>query len=101
MYRLAAYSRDDCQLIKEIALEELANDKHWYCKVAALFCLHTFALDAQDLERVARLIDSVERPQAIRAAFSNALAVWRKGAFINRRASVTIQCPKNILGAIF
>jgi hypothetical protein len=69
MYRLAAYSRDDCPSIKEIALEEISNGHHWFCKMAALFCLHTFALDPQDLDRVGKLIDSVERPEVIRAAF--------------------------------
>lgn len=69
MYRLAAYCRDESEMLRTLALKELEGDEHWYSKASALFCLHTFSLEPAELAAVAKVANSIERPQVIRSAF--------------------------------
>ncbi|MFH1564044.1 MAG: RNA-directed DNA polymerase [Nitrospirota bacterium] len=70
MYRLAAYSRDDDREIKHLALQESINvQAHWFCRMAALFCLGTFSLTGQELAQIATLLKTESNPQVIRTTF--------------------------------
>lgn len=70
LFRLAAYSRDVDDDLKRLALQESADsDSHWFCRMAALFCLASFPLDGADLARIAKIVDTEANPQVSRAAF--------------------------------
>ena len=70
MYQLAAYSRDEAAELKDLALKDATDPQiHWFCRMAALFCLGTFALDASELSIVSRIVDTEANPQVVRAAF--------------------------------
>lgn len=70
MYRLAAYSRDLSANLKEVALREaIDTGSHWFCRMAALFCLGTFPLDGADLASIAKIVDTEANTQVARSAF--------------------------------
>lgn len=70
MYRLAAYGRHEIDELKIAALQDATNlDSHWFCRMAALFLLSTFALEAKELAQVENLINIEANSQVMRAAF--------------------------------
>lgn len=70
MYRLAAYSRDNVTKLKELALKESKNnDLHWFCRMAALFCLGTFPLSREELAFIEKTVESEANPQVIRVSY--------------------------------
>ena len=88
MFRLAAYSRDESEELRELAFRELSGEQHWYSKACALFCLHTFALEPAQLAQIAKIVDSVNHPQIIRAAFTVLLQQGRELALVIEQVSL-------------
>ena len=70
MYRLAAYSRDNVNKLKELAIKESKNSNlHWFCRMAALFCLSTFPLSREELAFIEKIVESEANPQVVRASY--------------------------------
>ncbi|RLA95739.1 MAG: hypothetical protein DRG83_18175, partial [Deltaproteobacteria bacterium] len=70
LYKLAAYSRDGVDELKQTALEESLNRQaHWYRRMSALFCLSTFALTNSDLEKIKSVIRNDSTPLVLRATY--------------------------------
>jgi retron-type reverse transcriptase len=74
MYRLGAYSRDNIDKLKQLALHEATDiqsdiQSQWFCRMAALFCLTTFPLDSKELAQIAPIVETETNPQIVRAAF--------------------------------
>ena len=70
MYRLAAYSRDNISKLKVLAIVESKNSNlHWFCRMAALFCLGSFPLSKEELTIIGRIIKLEANPQVIRASY--------------------------------
>lgn len=70
MYRLAAYSRDEIDLLKKKALDEVLDKKlNWFCRMAALFCLSTFYLNKSELSEIVKLIENEGNTQVMRAVY--------------------------------
>ena len=70
LYRLGGYCRDEAEELKEMCLSDSTNTSvHWYSRMAALFCLSTFALEPDELG----LIDDLSRvesdSQVLRACY--------------------------------
>lgn len=71
MYRLAAYTRDNVAELKNLALKEAINpNSHWFCRVAALFCLSTFSLEGKELSQIGSLLNLEANSQVLRACFT-------------------------------
>ena len=70
IYRLAAYSRDNVNKLKELALKESKNNNlHWFSRMAALFCLGTFPLSREELAFIEKMVESEANPQVVRASY--------------------------------
>lgn len=70
MYRLAAYSRETSKELKNVALQDSTDDNaHWFCRLAALFCLNSFSLSGFELSKIANLIKTETNPHIIRPAY--------------------------------
>lgn len=70
LFRLAAYSRDVVDDLKQLALRDSTDsESHWFCRMAALFSLGTFPLNGADLASIAGIVDTEANPQVVRAAF--------------------------------
>jgi len=56
--------------MKRRALQESIDaQSHWFCRMAALFCLATFPLTGEDLAQITRIIHTEAHPQLLRAAY--------------------------------
>lgn len=70
IYRLAAYSRDEIDLLRKMAFDEALNTgSNWFCRMAALFCLSTFSLDKRELGQIVKLIETECNTQIMRAVY--------------------------------
>jgi len=70
MLRLAAYSRDECADLKRFCLQEATeSSEHWFKRVAALFCLGTFALTKQEMAQISQKLLAEGSVQVRRSAY--------------------------------
>lgn len=70
VYRLAAYCRDEHSGVKELALQEAANQySDWFCRMSSLFAISSFSLSGDELHKITPLIQTESHPLVTRAAY--------------------------------
>lgn len=94
LYRLAAYGREYSPALRELALQDAVDScKEWYWRVGALFCLNSFELTVEDLEKIRDLTADEVNPAVTRAAL---VTLWQRPVLELGDAVKDMMCYCNV-----